>query len=205
MCIEAMIKKLTWGYLLPVVCVCFVAPMGLVMINRIYGGEGEEVAKLSLVVLMFIIPICSVVWPIIMASDHISVKGNELFYVKNKIKLPEYLLSFVIFMILTVPVVYLAKELCDLTRWKTELYQLFCACLFLNGAYYMLIYATGNYMIANILTVGYVLYSVFTGQHEFNINLDDLNNSYMCGIFLVLGIIAYIYGTYLNDHYEKYV
>lgn len=204
------IRRNIIAYVLVVIVLYAVMPVIMNALHNTYTNP-DECAQICVVILQIILPIVAIALPMVFSCEMMSSPGNELLYVGSRIKVYYYLLAYAIYMIAVLPLYILAREKCYVYNYRWEYVRMAIICLFLYGVYYMINYKTGNYLLANIVMIGYNAMSSFGGDGSdwWKILDSELADRALIvdqyGLFLVVGIVSMLLGIYYNDHYEKYM
>ncbi len=170
----------------------------------------EESRKMAVSLVQLFLPTCSFFWPIFFSAEMMASPGNELLYIKQKMKVHYYILSWIVYMICAIPVFVVAKNKCYLDNYKWEYLRITICTFFLIAAYYMLNFVTGNYLAANVIALAYIGFGTFTEKSGSILSLYDnhmadaglIRDHYL--LFAVVGVIALVVGVKYNREYEKY-
>lgn len=155
------------------------------------------------------VPFLSIFWIVIHLSKYVDENGNEIFFIKNRIKLLEiiklYILYIVINNIFFIWYYTISKEL------LLELIHLIIVSLLFVSAIYLLVFLFDNISLAIIPMFLYAISSItnlnstlskISFYEYMGMSMKQLKTKYIH--FLIIGIIFMIIATILNKNKEKY-
>jgi len=209
MSVKQRCRRLSIGYAIPLLVLYVVMPAFLKYFSKSLSHEECKVA--CSMMLQRFLPVTALIWPVMFSAEAMASRGNELLYVRRRIKAGYYILSVVLYMMLAFPVYKMAEDMCHLDNYGWEYLRLFVSVGFLVGIYYMISYMSGNYLLANVVCIAYVVFSTFTNESGEFWRLYDsrlaskavIEEQYI--LFVVAGIAAWIEGIRCNDEYERYM
>ncbi|MDD6572320.1 MAG: hypothetical protein PUF12_08075 [Thermoflexaceae bacterium] len=167
------------------------------------------------------IPISSVIWIVILLKKYIDDKGNEVFYLSQRIKWKEIFSLSSVYICMITPI-YLAYYviLNDLSGVFIYVKCLILIYFFGAGAYFFS-YCFSNTFVAFALLLLYTGYSVSGRLKHFYLaewldfkwlKYNHISYFYYLDMdfliqvlpYIMLTIIFYVLGTVLNEHFNKY-
>ncbi len=205
MSFEQRFARVNEAYLIPLIFELLIAPAIIFMFQM---PDGDYIAQTFLQELL---PPVALLWPVFFSYEDMAARGNELLYIKGRMKIGYYLFSVVVYMLFALPVHLLMIPMCKNLDWKMEYTRLFICSMFLVSMFYMLNYVFAKYALSVILCSAYVVYSYFlqakTGKwqllDERNATLSLIKDRYL--VFLAAAVIMFAVGAVFNKKYEKYI
>ena len=212
MYVKRHIKQLRLSILIPLVVLWMVLPELVIIMLR-----EEDVLKPDKIEILWqtivglnntIIPIFSVIWPMLLLNNHIEARGNEVLYITDRNKYVMVLGSYIVYM-LHVYVSYLTINAMTFIT-MLEFVRMAIICFLFNAIFYTLAYIVSSTGLAFTAIVLYNILSMFylKGKsigayvYESHMTTKVLTDRYI-EIF-ALAIVFFAFGVILNKKYERY-
>jgi len=183
------------------------------IIIYIYISEGNDLnlARQSLAnISQIICPVVVLAWPFDLSQEILCGRGNELLYLQKRIKIHAYLIPIVLYLIILIPSGILINMLYDYKNFPLECARIAIQVFLIMGLYYMMSYASNNFMVGNIVVLAYVYISASNcGVKQYY--------SYICNslmtkklffdryyLYIVAGLLLFVIGIYKNRNMTYY-
>lgn len=177
--------------------------------ERLIESEAER-AYGCMLFMQVVFPVIALMVPMTYSLEDVAGIGCELLYVGDRVKAYKYIASYVIYAVLAYPLYVYASGTCCLYNYRWEYIRGLIIIAFLYGIYYLIIYATGNYLVAIVSICAYIVYSAFTENDGSRLKFVNACFADQALIeewyipFLCVGIIALLAGVLFNDKFEKF-
>ncbi len=212
MYVKRHIKQLRLAVLIPLVVLWIVLPWIVMLMLKdedVLKPDKIEMLWKSIVGLNnMIIPIVSVIWPMMLLNNHIEARGNEVLYITDRNKYLSVLASYIVYM-LHVYVYYLTiNGMTFITM--LECVRMGIICFLFNAIFYAVSYMVSSTGVAFTAIVLYNMLSTFYLKgngigayiYEYHMTTKVLTDRYI--EILVLAIVFFAFGFILNKKYERY-
>lgn len=192
----------------PIFMVFILLPL-LICLLYVMGYEMESAFYISS---MYIVPLGSIWWIILLFKSYVESKDREIYYFNKKNKSAEAVLLSLIYTAMVI-VVYGIGYLITKMEYMLSLSIIMMILIYMfGGVCFFLIYLTHSTVIPYVLLLAYTLYSVapFYGDAYFMqysmIGLGYLDFDMLITLLPYLSVMAisYILGVLLNDVYCDY-
>lgn len=203
-----MMKALGVLFWIPILINDILTP-GMVYITYMHYGMDEHTFHNIVYYVQIVSPFFSTFWIYVHLVKYIDTKGNEIFYISNRVKANEILFLYVLYMITnTVPFLWYIKMYSKLV-W--EWLHLAIVYFFLVSMAYFVCYLFRSVAIAIFPILCYTFLAitkiggkvpVWSYYEPNGMASEMMGTKYF--YFLLLGSIAFISGCFLNKKYTDY-
>ena len=206
--LKYMMKSLGIISVIPIIVNNIITPI-MVFITYQYYGMDEHTLNNIIYYVQILSPFFSTFWIYMNLIKYIDINGREIFYMKNKVKIKEVIMLFLVYTLLSsVPFIWYIKMYPKLV-W--ELIHLIIVYLFLASLAYFLSYLLKSVLYAIIPTLCYTFLSmtllknnkvaVWSYYEPNGMSVNALKEKYVW--FIIMAILFLIVGGILNKKYEN--